>query len=315
MIKKLLKQIIIAFLIVFAAYMIITNIAFFQGLRGSTSTKTIIDTDSGNEIDDQFAIARALTDKDLIVIGLISSQWNFHENASDSSVMVSQKINEEILEVLNMTDIPHPAGADKMLRYNGKLMPQPSRGAKFIIDNAHGLASGEKLKVITLGSTTNLASAILMDSSIIPYLDCYIMGLKYDPFRKAWDKNEFNTRNDLDAMDFILNTENLDLTIMTTSISGDLKFQKKETFEKLGNKGDIWNWLLECWEKNFPDHQEWIMSDVAIIEAILNPKLAKVREVYTPPENTRRKIKIYTKIKPEAMIKDYWKAVEENNGP
>jgi len=314
MIKRLFKTIIILILVVFVAYIIVSNIAFFQGEGGSYNIKTIIDADSGNEMDVLYAVTRALTDHNIEIIGLISGQWNFHENAPDSSAMVSQEINEEILEILNLTHIHHPPGAYEMLHYNENPVAQPSEGAKFIIENANGMASGQKLMVITLGATTNLASAILMDSSIIPKLDCYIMGLKYDPFKRAWNKNEFNARNDLDAMDIILNAKDLDLTVMTATVAGELKFQKKETFEKLRDKGNIWNWLLQNWDNNWPENQEWIMQDVALIEAILHPKLATLREIYTPPENTHRKIRIYTKIKTEAMIKDYWKAAEENSG-
>ena len=101
---------------------------------------------------------------------------------------------------------------------------------------------------------------------------------------------------------------------MTVNVSGDLKFQKTETAEKLRDKGDIWIYLLGCWDKNWPDYQEYIMQDVSLVEAILHPKFATARELYTPPENTHRKIKVYTKIKTEAMIKDYWKAVEEYSG-
>lgn len=315
MFKRLLKRILIALLVIFVAYLIVRNISFFQELRGSLSElMVIIDTDSGNEMDDLYAIVRALTDPDIEVAGLLSSQWNFHKDAPDSSVMISQEINEEILTLLNNTHIPHPVGATEMIRFSEEPQPQPSEAADYIITMASGLASGEKLKVITLGATTNLASAILMDSSIIPKLDCYIMGLKYDYINRVWDKNEFNTRNDLDAMDILLNTNNLDLTIMTATTSMDLKFNKQETFNKLSGKGDIWDYLLERWDKKFPEHEEWIMWDVAIIEAIINPKLATIREVYTPPENTRRRINVYTSIKADAMLKDYWKTVEKYSG-
>lgn len=314
MLKRIFKRILIALLVIFAAYMIVSNIAFFQGLTGSYSDLVIIDTDSGNEMDDLFAVVRALIDPDMEVTGLLSSQWNFHEDAPDSSVIISQEINEKILKFLHQTHIPHPVGAPEMIRFSDQPQPQPSEAAEYIITMAKGLPPKEKLKVITLGAVTNLASAILTDSSIIPKLDCYVMGLKYDYLNRVWNKNEFNTRNDLDAMDILLNTNNLDLTIMTATTSGDLRFNKQETFRKMSSKGDIWNYLLESWDKQFPEHEEWIMWDVAIIEAILNPKLAKVIEVYTPPENTRRKIKVYTSIRADAMMKDYWQAVEKYTG-
>jgi purine nucleosidase len=265
-------------------------------------------------LDDLYATVRALIDSDMKIIGLISSQWNFHEKAPDSSVMISQERNEKILTLLDLSHIPHPTGAIGMLRFNETPVPQPSDGAKFIIDNASGLPSGEKLKVITLGATTNLASAILMDTSIIPKLDCYILGLKYDNVNRSWNKNESNTRGDLDAMDIILNAKNLEVTVMTSDIAKDLVFLKEETFRELSNKGDIWNWLLENWNEKFNDYPEWIMQDVALIEAILHPRFATLKELYTPPENTRRKIKVYTKIIPKEMIRDYWKAVGEYSG-
>jgi purine nucleosidase len=314
LIKRFIRTIVIAVLFVLLAYMIVSNIAFFQRSGGTFSEKVIIDTDSGNDMDDLFAIVRALTDPDMKIIGLISSHWNFHEQAQDSSVMISQKINEKILTLLNLTNIAHPTGAVEMIRFDGNPIPQPSDGAKFIIDNASGLPSGEKLKVIILGSATNLASAILMDSSIITKLDCYILGLKYDYLSGTWNKNEFNTRCDLDGMDLILNLKDLEVTVMTSTISKDLIFRREETFDKLRNKGDIWNWLLENWDKNYHEHTEWIMQDVALMEAIIHPRFAIVKEVYTPPENTRRKIKVFTKIKTEAMIKDYWKAVNRAAG-
>jgi purine nucleosidase len=314
MIRRLIRSVVIAVLAVFVAYMIVSNIAFFQKPGGSSSEKVIIDTDSGNDIDDLYAIVRALIDSDMKIIGLISSQWNFHEKAPDSSVLISQDMNEKILKLLNLTHIPHPTGAIDMLRFQKTPVPQPSDGAKFIIDNASGIPSGEKLKVIALGSATNLASAILMDTSIIPKLDCYILGLKYDNINRSWNKNEFNTRSDLDAMDIILNTKNLEVTIMTSNIAKNLIFTKEETFGELSNKGDIWNWLLENWNEKFNDYPEWSMQDVALIEAILHPGYATLKELYTPPENTRRKIKVYTKIKLKEMIKDYWKAAEEYSG-
>ncbi len=313
MFKRILKRLFIILLILFAVYIIISNIGFFQGLQGSSGELIIIDTDTGNEMDDLYAIVRALIDPDIEVAGLLSSQWNFAEDAPDTSVRISQQINERILKLMGKTNIPHPEGAKDMLRFWNIPVPQPSEAAKYIIAKAHELPSGEKLRIITLGAVTNLASAILMDSTIISRLDCYASGLKYDPVKRIWNKNEFNTRNDLDAMDIILNTKNLDLTIMPANISRDIRFRKEETFGKLTNQGDIWNYLLERWDKKFPEHEEWIMWDIAIIEAILHPQSATVREVYTPPENTRRKIKIYAKIRADAMMRDYWKTVEEYN--
>ena len=314
MLKRLLRAIIILVLVVFAAYILVSNIAFFQGSGGAYRIKTIIDVDSGHGLDGMFAVARALTDKNIEVVGLISSHWNFVENTPDSTVKAGQEINEKILDLLNLKHIPNLRGANSMLQGNEQLVPVLSEGAQFIIENAQGLASGEKIRIITLGATTNLASAILLDSSIIEKLDCYISGLKYDPFRKAWNKNEFNTRNDLDAMDLILNIKSLEITVLPVTVSEKLIFQKSEMVEQMTNKANIWDYLLKYLETDSTGMQHLVMNDVALIEAIVHPKYATIREFYGPPENTRRKIRVYTNIKAESMIKDFWKDVEENTG-
>jgi hypothetical protein len=53
------------------------------------------------------------------------------------------------------------------------------------------------------------------------------------------------------------------------------------------------------------------MWDVAIIEALIHPEWAKAEEFWTPEENSRRKVKIYTSIETELMEEDFWKRLNE----
>jgi purine nucleosidase len=45
------------------------------------------------------------------------------------------------------------------------------------------------------------------------------------------------------------------------------------------------------------------MWDLALVEAYLNPDMSIIKEVLTPPENTQRIIKVYTKIDNESLQK------------
>jgi hypothetical protein len=47
-----------------------------------------------------------------------------------------------------------------------------------------------------------------------------------------------------------------------------------------------------------------------LVEAYLNPKAATVAEVDSPPENTSRKVKIYSKIDRDALTLDFWKKIK-----
>jgi hypothetical protein len=47
-----------------------------------------------------------------------------------------------------------------------------------------------------------------------------------------------------------------------------------------------------------------------LVEAYLNPGLAKIETVTTPPENTQRPIKVYTSIKEKDIAIDFWKSLK-----
>lgn len=270
----------------------------------------IIDTDSGNEIDDLYALTRALLAPELNVIGVTSAHWSFHPEAGDSSLAVSQKLNEKILKLMDREEIPHPAGADNRLMFWGTPVPNPSAAAEFIIKKAHETPKGKKLTIITLGAMTNIASAIVMDSSILPKIKVYSMSLHYEPKTRVWNKNEFNVRNDLDAADILLNTDGLDLHIMTATTSQAYRFSQDETFRQLKGKGGVWDFLAAKWEERFPDNKEWIMWDLALIHALINPDLAREESVLTPPENKPRQVYVYTRINTELMEADFWSAAK-----
>jgi len=310
MLKKILKRVFLILVIIFAFYWILTNISFFRQLVTGRQYSLIIDADTGNEQDDLYAIVRAIIEPNTEIIGLLSAQWDHSRDAPDSTVKISQDLNEEILSLMYRTDIPHPIGANRAIGHDTTRLPEATPAARLIINQARNLRSDEKLKVVVLGAMTNLASAILIAPEIIPKLECYLMGLQYDPRTRAWNKNEFNTRNDLDAMDLLLDTEGLDLHIMTATTSGQLVFDRDKTIRELNAMGGVWDLLVRRWKEKYPDHEEWIMWDIAIIEAIFHPEFATEKKVFSPPENLQRKIWVYTDINAEAMEKDFFKAVD-----
>ena len=311
MIKRLIKRIFFILIGIFILYVIVSNIGFLQNIVEGINASVIIDADTGNEMDDLYAITRALLENDIEVIGLTSAQWFNHPDATDSTVWISQQLNEQILKTLKMTHIPHPVGANGPLRYWGNPVPNRSPASDFIIKRAEELPTGEKLNVVVLGAATNLASALIMKPELAEKIRCYMMGLKFEPMKRVWDKNEFNTRNDLDAMDYLLNLEQLEMWIMTATTSAELVFTKEEVFEVMEGEQGIWQVLVDRWNSKFPDREEWIMWDIAIIEAIIHPDLATVREIYLPDENTQRKVHVYTRINVKSMKKDYFKSIKE----
>lgn len=276
--------------------------------------RLIVDADTANEVDDLFAIARALIEPSFQLEGLTSAQWHTQDRAPNDSVGLSQKLNEEIAQLMGVTDIPLAMGANVPMV--NTMRPQPSAAARLIIEKAHASPAGEKLVVVTLGPNTNIASAILMDPTIIPKLKVCYIGFWHDVKQNAWSKREFNTNNDPNATDLLLNTYNLDFHVMTATTSQHLVFQKEEVDRHLKGRAGIGNYLVGRWEsydrfwqKTDKEKRNWIMWDVAIIEALAQPNLAKEEVFVTPDDNLKRGIHAYTWIDVEGMKQRYWAAL------
>lgn len=276
----------------------------------SSKPRLILDADTANEIDDLYAIARIFNQDKFEVIGLNSAQW-FHYMSGARSVYASQILNNDLLRLLGRDDIPAMLGADEAMgRPWGGFEPKESAAARFIIEQAKAMPEGEKLYVACIGASTNLASAIAMAPEIAPRIAAYLMGFKYDVEKGAWNKSEFNVRRDLNAADFLLNTEGLELHIMTGTTSHVLKFDQEDSFNRQKEMGALGAYLTARWESHSPTVKKWTMWDVALIEAMIDPETATEVLVDTPPENIPRKVWIYSKIDADQMRSAFWEALQ-----
>lgn len=289
----------------------ITHLTPLRAQTGNVN-RVVLDCDTANEIDDFYAIARMVRQDKAKVLCLSSAQW-VHYLGERDSVGGSQRDNEEILSVMGITDLPTPKGsAEPMGKPWGGTDAKDSAAAQFIIDAAMKTPDGKKLSVICTGASTNLASAIKLSPKIAPRIRAYILGFQYDVERKVWNKSEFNIRRDLNAADFLLDQSDLELHVMPTSVSGQLKFDQSDSFDRQSRMGKLGQLLTEKWTARFLDSKRWTMWDVALVEAFLDPSVATEAQVKTPPENTPRNVWMYTDIDEVEMQRRFWEAVQSS---
>jgi inosine-uridine nucleoside N-ribohydrolase len=281
---------------------------------GTELRPVIVDADTANEVDDLFAIVRALIEPSFHVMGLTSAQWHTQDRAPNDTVGLSQKLNEDLLHLLDK-NVPHPAGSNIPLVNPQR--PQPSAAARHIISEAMKLPNGQKLTVFVLGPCTNLASAILMEPAIIPKIACYFIGFWHDIRQGAWSKREFNSRNDPNAVNVLLDTVGLEFHVMTATAAQALVFEKNVVDVHLKGKGGAADFLLDRWEnydrfwqKDDPEKKRWIMWDVALIEAVADPSITEAKQVDTPHDNRLRTISAFVKIDVVAMQTNYWRSLD-----
>lgn len=145
--------------------------------RGNpTSTiRMVLDTDTYNEIDDQFALAYALGASDTLDLEAIYAA-PFRNSRSASPADGMEKSFVEIQHILELSGpkvaagkMPKPfRGATEFLRTDGddQYRPLASAAAGDLIDRAHRTPEGELLYVAAIAAITNVATAILLDPSI-----------------------------------------------------------------------------------------------------------------------------------------------------
>lgn len=285
--------------------------------------KVWLDADTGNEMDDLYAIVRLVKEPSIELVGISSAhfnnpdllvfeKWNAYDTKGLITVEDSQRLNEQILKALGKMNISHPLGADRQIgRAWGQEDPRDSKAAQGIIAAVKSLPEGEKLDILTIGAMTNLASALILAPEIKSRIRCYALGAQYEPAIKVWNKNEFNIRNDLNAFDYLLNLEGLDLTMMCLQAARPLQFQREDTYNRLDETIEAEKILVDRWREQNPKDQTRVMWDLALVEAYLNPKMAKIETVNTPPENRQRKIKAYSKIEEKELAEDFWKVLKQ----
>lgn len=289
---------------------------FSAFLLKAQNPKFILDADTGNEMDDLYAIAYMLgmDQGRLIALNaahfnnvdlLTDSIWNSYPTKNIRTLQISYDLNREILSYAGREEVPCLMGAPKIIgRSWGGNEPRPSEASKKIIEEALKMNDGEKLVVFTLGPVTNVASAIIERPEIESKIVLYMMGANFDPQKNAWSKSEFNIRNDLNAFDYLLNSS-VEMHVMTATTSWKFKFKKDQTIQKLSSRTKLDNLLANRW-KEVNAGTEWIMWDLAMLIAYFRPELATEAEVMTPPENKQRKIFVYTDLDAEKMEAHFW---------
>ena len=278
-------------------------------MTGRSRRRLLIDADTANEIDDLYAIVRALLEPEFEVVGLSSAQWS-HRLSPPETVQQSQRLNEQLLDLLERRDIPHPLGAEMIMgKPWGGDEPRDSPAAQLMIREARRMPPGEKLTIASLGAVTNVASALKLAPDIIPKVACYVLSGRFYADRGVWDKNEFNLRNDLNAANFLFDTEGLELHVMPVNILFDFTLRLEHVMERLAGAGGVWDALATRWLTHSPSSETWIMWDLALIIALARPALATESLFMTPPENRQREVHVYTSVDVEAMRSDWWAVV------
>lgn len=243
--------------------------------------KLILDTDTYNEIDDQFAIFYALFSQDRIDLQGIHAAL-FYNSRSESPEDGMEKSYEEIRKILSY------AAADERLAYRGCRKPlrntqeyEESEAVEHLIECAMKCTADDPLYVVGIGAATNIASAIMKAPEIMDRIVVvWIGGNTYD-----WvSKEEFNLDQDPVAGKVLFDCGVPLIQVPAFGVTGFLLTSIPELEYCLEGVNEIGDYLVRNVKEY--EHEDFVWSkpiwDVGAIGMLVNPAWAPSKLVHAP---------------------------------
>lgn len=156
----------------------------------------ILDTDTYNEIDDQFALVQMLCSEERIDVKSINAAPFSMNDRSDNPERGMELSYDEIFRLLEKINYEKDnfvfKGSKKYVGFNKKAVNSPA--ADNIIESALQCSEEDPLYVIAIGAISNIASALLKEPEIINKLVVVWLGGN----ALYWPQNsEFNLKQDV----------------------------------------------------------------------------------------------------------------------
>lgn len=242
----------------------------------------MIDTDTFNEVDDQFALVYALNSGERLKVEAIYAAPFTNERAGTPGDGM-QASYEEILRLLSLMGRSHIGlvhrGSDAYVGPAGR--PCRSAAALDLIERAMTATVEEPLYVVGLAALSNIASAILIEPRIITRIVIIWLGgnALYWP-----DTDEFNLRQDIAAARLVLDCGVPLVLVPCNGVARALDTTVAELERYAEPTGPLGAFLTDRVRGYSEDHLGWSKPiwDMAPIAYLINEEWAPSDLVHSP---------------------------------
>ena len=253
-------------------------------MKPSNRRRVIIDTDAKNEADDQFAIVHALLSTSITVRGLIAA--HFGTSRSDRSMEESREEIDLLLEHMGLEQqVTVANGAPSGIP--DEETPRDSAGAQLIIAESKLASPDDPLFVAFLGPLTDMASAVLLDPSLVDrdVVVIWIGGVGYGGV-ETYPGVEFNLRNDIAAANVVYDS-GITVWQVPSNVYSQVSVSYTELEEKIGGTSKLADYLINQtveWNRTYwPEPIESrSLGDSPAISLLLYPRGGNFRIVPAP---------------------------------
>jgi inosine-uridine nucleoside N-ribohydrolase len=288
--------------------------------------RAILDTDTYNEIDDQFALTFALMAKDKLDLRAVTAAPFFNTHSTGPADGM-EKSYQEILNIFSLMGIS-PDGM--VFRGSTGYLPAPetpveSDAARRIIELAkEAEQDGEVLYVLAIGAITNVASAILLAPEIIRNIVVVWLG----GHALHWsDNREFNLRQDIAAARVVFGCGVPLVHLPCKGVVSALTTTKGELTDWLSNTNPLAEYLMNnaiheaesyakgtAWSRCIWDISAvaWVLNDNdRFMKSYLTASPIPVYDNYYSIDPTRHPIRYVYGVNRDAIFTDLFKKLRK----
>lgn len=277
----------------------------------------ILDTDTYNECDDQFALTYLIKSKDMFNIEAITVA-PFSNSKRNVSTKESQELSyKEILKICNWLNFDYDNKVFKgSMDYVQNVYDEDNDAVNKIIEVA---LKNDKTYIMAIGAITNVALAIKKEPKIINRIEIVWLGGKEPNYK---DNLEFNFKQDVKAVKTVFNSD-VKLTILPCyNVVNNLMINVNTLKDKLENKSELCNYLIDRFYNDgyHGVQNKRVIWDISVIAYMINKNWFETKDVCCPiikkdtsyePTNKKRMITFVTKLDKDKIYEDLFKKLGE----
>lgn len=283
----------------------------------------VLDTDTYNEIDDQFALSYTIKSDDKLNVKAIYAAPFFNEKSTGPLDGMEKSYHEilKVLDLLDKADLKQAVfkGADAYM--SSEEVPVLSEAAKDLSERAMTYSPDKPLYVVAIGAITNVASALIMKPEIRERIVVVWLG----GHAHHWPENtEFNLYQDVAAARVIFGCGVPLVQLPCMGVVSAFTVSKAELETHLSGKNKLCDYLVQNTieeVKGYCDSPVWsrVIWDVTAVAWLIDEEFMHTSIVHSPiPEydgryafDTRRHFMKYVYyIDRDKLLRDLFEKLE-----
>ena len=285
--------------------------------------RMVLDTDTYNEIDDQFALTYALLSPEQLSVEAIYAA-PFHNTRSEGPGDGMEKSYQEILRLLDFLGRSADGFAFRgSTEYIGAdRVAQDNAAVRDLIDKALASADDDTLYVVAIGAITNVASALLLEPEIIKKIVIVWLG----GHNLNWPHTrEFNLAQDVPAAQIVLDSGVPFVVVPCYGVTSHLLTTLAELREFIGGTNRVGDYLCQIFKEYRPDSfgASSVIWDISTIAWLINPDWAPSDLVHSPlltdqvtwsVDRSRHLVRVANFVHRDPIFRDMFSKIRAHGG-